>query len=81
MKPMTMWSLSEFRVLLDDPTASHDELARELPLRAANSVKTVRSFLHGWHRGLNTSGLNQIMLRELDAQRGTLICPKCRARM
>src|SRR6266498_945308 len=28
MTPMTMWSLSEFRVLLNDPTASHDDVAR-----------------------------------------------------
>ncbi len=67
MTPMTMWSLSEFRVLLNDPTASHDDVARKLPLRVANSVNTVRSFLHSWHRGLNTSGLNEIMVRELDA--------------
>jgi hypothetical protein len=78
---MPRWILDEFRTLLGNPLESTAELTKRLPRRTADAIDTVGAFVHSWHCGLNTSGLSRMMLRELEARRGTLICSKCGAGM
>ena len=72
------WSEAEFEILLSNPNLSDEELANRLPKRTNGAIRTVRSFIHSFHRGLNISGLPHIMRRRLE-QEGW-ICSKCQGK-
>jgi len=61
MKQAPVWTLEEFKTLVDNPTLSDVELASKLPRRTVGAVGVVRAGLHSYHKGRNISMLSRMM--------------------
>ena len=59
------WSLEEFEILLKNPKLNDDELSSKLTGRSSGAIGVVRSFIHSYHKGGDTSGLSKLMIEEL----------------
>lgn len=66
MKRAPAWTAQEFTTLLQNPTLSDAEIARLLPQRTEGAVGWVRSGIHSYHRGLDTSMLSKMMPARLE---------------
>lgn len=77
------WTEDEFEVVLRGYGLCHQEVAGTLPggRRSPGAVGVVREGIHSFHKGHNISMLSKMMLRYLEHRRGTLICPKCGAKL
>jgi hypothetical protein len=71
------WTEEEFRALIENPKMAYDELAKVLPTRSVGAMTTVRSFLHSYHTGGDTSGLSEMMKRVLRERKHSVTCPQC----
>jgi hypothetical protein len=75
---MAAWTKAEFTELLEKPTLSDEELARALATRTAGAVAAVRGGVDAWHRGMNHSMLNQMMVGYLNqSPRPRYRCARC----
>lgn len=71
------WTENEFRVLVDSFGISDSELKSRLPNRSVGAIGVVRSGIHSYHIGNNTSMLSQMMLSYLSRNHAHVKCPKC----
>ena len=76
MAKVRPWSADEFEQLLQNPRAAEAALAQQVG-RTTGAVGFVRAFVCSYHRGRNTSGLSQMMLRRLSGSRARLTCAQC----
>lgn len=75
MSPAPPWTRREFRILLEHPELSDEELSHQLPKRSTGAIKVVRDFIHNFHRGGDASGLSKMMISRLE--QGSWACPRC----
>lgn len=68
------FSKEEFEILLQNHRLTDEELANLLPTRTVGAIRTVRSFIHSFHRGVNVSGLSKMMIHRLE--QGSWACPQ-----
>ncbi len=71
------WTEDEFKVLIENPTVSDEELEKLLPRRSLGAVGVVRCGFHAYHTGRNKSMLSKMMVRMFEHRKGTVVCPKC----
>jgi hypothetical protein len=71
---MRDWTPNEFEILLGDGELSTGRLAIRVHHRAP-SINTIRSLIHAFHAGGDTSGLSPMMLDRLKL--GDWTCPQC----
>ncbi len=69
------WTEQEFEELLRNPDLSDEELVAKVG-HSPGAVGVVRNFVHNFHRGLNISGLSQMMIRRLKS--APWVCPVCK---
>lgn len=72
------WSTEEFEILLRNPRLADEELNSQLSRRTVGAIRTVRAFIHSFHRGGNVSGLSEMMIHRLE--QGSWDCPRCNER-
>ena len=75
------WTEAEFETLLTSSHLSSDDLATILVRRSTGAIDVVRSGIHSYHTGGNTSMLSQMMIKKLDQIRGAVICPICKQKL
>lgn len=77
MKRAPYWTPDEFEILLRSPDLSADNLHLKLPNRTPDAIQIVRSGIHAFHTGKNTSMLSNMMIRRLEGDTSSLVCPIC----
>ena len=77
MKRAPEWTPKEFEILLSSPELSADALQLKLPRRTSDAIQIVRSGIHAFHIGKDTSMLSMMMLRRLEGDTAGLVCPIC----
>jgi hypothetical protein len=77
MKPAPVWTPEEFEILLRSPALSADDLHLKLPKRTPDAIQIVRSGIHAFHTGKNTSMLSRMMIHRLEDDTSSLVCPIC----
>jgi hypothetical protein len=70
------WTTTEFTIVLENPRVPTDDLAARID-RRPHEIDAIRSGIHLFHRGRDTSMLPQSVLRVLDVQRDRIICAMC----
>ncbi len=72
------WLEAEFEIVVNSYDIPETELVEQLQgVRTIGAIGWVKSGIHSFHRGGNTSMLSQMMLQYLEEGRGWLSCPKC----
>ena len=71
------WTAAEFEILLQNPTLCYESLHLKLPGRTTAAVQIVRSGIHAFHSGLNTSMLSKLMISRLKNDTSGFVCPIC----
>mgnify|MGYP001571153875 CR=1 FL=1 len=75
---MPAWTMDEFLTLLQNDKLSDQLLATQLGTRTEGAVAAVRGGVDGWHRSMNHSMLNQMMIGYLaTAGRPRYKCARC----
>lgn len=78
---MPAWTMDEFLTLLQNDKLSNQQLATLLGTRREGAVAAVRGGVDGWHRSMNHSMPNQMMIGYLSTTgRPRRTCARCGGR-
>jgi hypothetical protein len=78
MADKSEWSEGEFVLLLSRPDLSDDGFGEIIPERDKEAIFVVRSGVHNFHTGGDTSMLSEMMLSLLGSKDALVTCPICK---
>jgi hypothetical protein len=73
------WTSDEFRVILENPQSSSEELRNQFLNRSIGAIDCVRSGIHDFHSEGDSGILSAEMRRVLNSSRRAWTCPICHA--